>query len=148
MSYIDAAQRVPVFEVAQHRGQPVQKSRGASGGSCACPNPACAAVRRHCKRGDKRGAVGIRRDGLGWRCFTCNAAGDALDFVAYALAGCRLRDADADGRAKVRAWFEAEYGVASAPPAPRPAPAPAAPPNYPPAAEVRRLLERCVGVTA
>ncbi len=144
MSWIDAAQHVPVFEVAQHFGA-AQKGRGASGGSCACP--ACGAQKRHTKTGDKRGAVGIRRDGLGWRCFSCDASGDALNLVAYVLAGCRLRDADSDGRAKVRAWFEAEYGTASAPPAPRPAPAPAAP-NYPPAAEVHRLLSRCVGVTA
>lgn len=141
----DVGQGVPVFEVAQDHGQPVQKSRGADSGSCACP--ACGAQKRHTKTGDKRGAVGIRRDGLGWRCFQCDASGDALDLVAYALAGCRLRDADADGRAKVREWFEGQYGATSAPRAPRPAPA-AAPPNYPPAAEVHRLLSRCVGVTA
>lgn len=110
MSWIELHRDAQVIEVAPCLGLLVSRSRGASGGSCACS--ACGAERRHTKSGDKRGAVGIRRDGRGWRCFQCDASGDALDFVAYALTGRRLRDADADGRAKVREWFEGDQGRA------------------------------------
>ncbi len=58
-----------------------------TGGAASTRCPACGAPTRHPNRKDRRGAVGIRKDGRGWRCFECDASGTALDFAAHALLG-------------------------------------------------------------
>lgn len=50
------------------------------------PCPACGAINRHPSRRDKRGAVGLTPDGLGWRCHACDAHGDAVALAAWAVA--------------------------------------------------------------
>lgn len=132
--WIERHRSARVLDVAQRLGLAVFRSRGASGGSMACP--ACGAMRRHSKAGDKRGAAGVRREGNGWRCFQCDASGDALDAVAYALVGQRLRNADADQRTAVRLWLDEER------PSPVSAPAVLPPPlEYPDGSELRVFFE-------
>lgn len=136
MTWLDDAARVPVVEVAARLGQEVR--RHASSSSCPCP--ACGVDRRHKSRGDRRGAVGIPHKPGGWRCFECEAGGDAIDFVAYALAGARFRDLPASRRPDVRTWFEGAPGRAWSR---VPAAAAAQEPDYPPLAEVGALWASC-----
>ncbi len=70
------------------------------------------------KRDGRRGAVFVGRDGA-WHCYRCDAVGDGLDYLSYALTGKRLRDTSPEQRATVRDWC----GEA-APPQPAPAPRP------------------------
>lgn len=63
------------------------------------PCPACNAERR--SSSDRRPPVGLRPDGQGWRCFTCDVSGDALDIAAWVREGARLKDLDHDGKARV-----------------------------------------------
>ena len=53
------------------------------------PCPACGAETRHTKTRDRRSAVGVRPDRLGWRCFQCDASGDAVTLAAYLVTGDR-----------------------------------------------------------
>jgi len=53
-----------------------------TGGRGLSPCPSCGATTRHPSRGDRRGAVGVRPDGTGWRCFQCEAGGDAVTLAA------------------------------------------------------------------
>lgn len=53
------------------------------------PCPACSAAKRHPSRRDRRGAVGVRRDGLGWRCFECEETGDAITLASWCVLGKR-----------------------------------------------------------
>lgn len=85
---------------------------------CISPCPACNAVTRHPGNNDKRGAIGVRPDQTGWRCFVCDASG-----TAYALA----RYADNDNAARDV-----------------PAPEPTPPPTYPPRTELGALMAACV----
>jgi hypothetical protein len=149
---------VLVLAVAAELGRESQVARGASGGSVyGCP--ACGADRRHSKTGDKRGAVGIERDGKGWRCFQCDASGDALHFVAYALHGHRFNELADTGKAAVRDWCCRWLGLddsSSITPRAKPVSRPVAPPKaraepepvYPPAGEVTRFWGSCVRVDA
>jgi len=151
--WVDRMRSATVLEVARELGLPIAPARGASGGALYhCP--ACDAERRHAKSRDKRGAVGVRRDGFGWRCFQCDASGDALDLVALALEGRRLPDLHDTGKATVREWcvrwLGLEAGTPSSPrprPLARPAPVVEPAPTYPPAAEVDALWAACVAVT-
>jgi hypothetical protein len=52
------------------------------------PCPACGAGRRHPKRHDRRGAIGLTGNDQGWRCHECGAGGDALDLAAWLSIGC------------------------------------------------------------
>jgi len=79
------------------------------------PCPACGEE----KRDGRRGAVFVGRDGA-WKCYRCEACGDGLDYLSYALTGHRLRDTDPVQRQTVREWC----GEA-APPPPVPTPRPA-----------------------
>lgn len=96
----------------------------------ACPS--CKADRRG--RSDRRGAVGVGRDEMSWRCFLCSAGGTGLDFASYHLHGHNPRDCTSDERRALRGWI-ADRGwcsppgtrndasvVAPPPPAPRPPP--------------------------
>ncbi len=65
-----------------HRGERTRAVRGC---------PACGQMTRHQKSHDRRGAVGITSNGMGWRCFQCDASGSALDFAAWASTGRRLK---------------------------------------------------------
>lgn len=51
------------------------------------PCPACTSEKRHPSRHDRRGAIGLTRDGGGWRCFECDAHGDAVTLAAWITAG-------------------------------------------------------------
>lgn len=114
------------------------------------PCPACAAATRHPKRGDRRGAVGVTRDGQGWRCFECDASGDAVSLAAYVAIG-RVPDAGDLAWRDVRASLAAAGLCAPFPggPAPKvrrlpppPPPAPPSPPRRPPAASVLETWAR------
>jgi len=93
MPWLDEARR-PVGEVAEALGLDGDPRRG-----FACP--AC----REERRDRTRFAIGLRRDGAGWRCHRCGEGGDAIDLVAWHLGGARFRDLGAEDRGRVRAWF-------------------------------------------
>lgn len=155
MSWLDAARDLPVAAVAEAFA--LEPGRPASGHpTFACP--ACGAETRHSKSHDHRGAVGLTRDGLGWRCHQCSAGGDALDLVAHAVGGARLRDlaqADRD-RVRVRlldAFPEVDdSGTGSTRPRPAPQRARGAretpTPSYPPPDELAGLWAASRPVTA
>jgi len=119
------------------------------------PCPACQAPRRHTKTGDHRGAVGLTPDGLGWRCFQCDAGGDAVTLAAFVALG-RVPGSGDPGWREVAAFCETHGLCTPSTPgtsprprarvvaAPPPAPAPAL--LRPPAAEVAALWAACVPV--
>ena len=120
------------------------------------PCPVCGAERRHTKTRDKRGAVGPRPDGKGWRCFQCDASGDVLDFVAAQRHGKRWRELGSSAKTEVRDWclrwlgmstLSSNYGDA----VPRTRTSPIissaeTPPTYPPPNEIEAFWNRCVRV--
>lgn len=146
--WIDQIRDTPVAEVAEKLGYEVK--RGPTASHCACP--VCGAERRHTKSRDKRGAVGMPH-GAGWRCWQCEAAGDAMDFVSYHLGDAKFRELDQERREAVKEWF----GVSE--PGPAAEPARKGPPrlakqtldvgwenadaNYPPIGEVEALWGSC-----
>lgn len=147
--WVQAMRDVSVLDVARALGFPVSRPSGSSGGSVyGCP--ACGAERRHPSRRDRRGAIGVRHDGRGWRCFECQVAGDALDLVACRLGGRRLRDLSDADCAQVREWCARYARIECA--TPRPMRSPASPeqrdPCYPPADEISRLWRAAPAVTA
>jgi hypothetical protein len=114
------------------------------------PCPLCVAEARGST--DKRGPIGIRPDGRGWRCHRCQADGDAVALVAARVLG-RVKPEGADDWAAVRAWCAGaglcEGRTAGAAPRvalrPIPAPRPPAPPVRVPSAELLALWD---GATA
>lgn len=146
--WIDALGREHVLVVASALGLEVQKPRGASGGSCSCP--ACGAERRHPSRQDRRLAVGVRSDGLGWRCYQCDASGDQLHLAALALERGKWGELTADQKTRVRTWAVDWLRLASTSlsdlrdSAMRPG---VAEPTFPPSDEVADLWSRCGPVT-
>jgi hypothetical protein len=148
--WLERMREMSVSAVAAELGRSVAPPRGASGGHVyGCP--ACSADRRHTKAGDKRGAIGIAQNGRGWRCFQCDAAGDAIDFVACALRGRKLSDLGDAGKAEVRDWCQRWLRLDGSGVHRRPAPSPPPPeprrePVYPPADEVEALWSACVPV--
>jgi hypothetical protein len=141
----------PIPRVARELGLRTTRARGASGGALVgCP--ACGVERRHASRADRRGAVGVRRDGLGARCFACGTGFDALDLVAFHLGGARLRDLPDHRRIEVREWFQRRAGggytapsLGAEPPEPPPPLSTAAElkSEYPPHEEVSALWHAC-----
>ncbi len=123
-----------VLPVARALGLAVTPPRGSAGGALHCP--ACNAERRHTKSGDRRLACDVTRNGLGWRCYQCDASGNALDAVAYRMRGERYRELGDAARDDVRAWCAREWpDVAELlDAAARRAPAPALPPLPAPSA--------------
>lgn len=117
VEWVDRMRGARVLEVAAALGIEARPPRGSDGGAFPCP--ACGAERRHTKTGDKRPAAGVRSDGHGWRCFQCDASGDALDLVALELHGRRLPELADDRKADVRAWCGRFLGIdpAAKPPA-------------------------------
>ena len=51
------------------------------------PCYACNATQRSSK--DTRGPIGLRPDGLGWKCFACEQTGDVIDLVSFSVFGCK-----------------------------------------------------------
>jgi 5S rRNA maturation endonuclease (ribonuclease M5) len=98
------------------------------------PCPACRQETRHRKTNDKRGPIGIRRDGMGWHCFQCEEGGDAVTLASW-LCGEK-------GQVNSRVHEACEKaGLIGLRPIQR-APQPVAQqqPNYPPETEVQHLL--------
>lgn len=147
--WVDRLGREHVLEVARALGLETREPRGASGGQAACPS--CGAALRHPSRHDRRLAVGIRREGRGWRCYECDAHGDQLHLVAIALEGHRWDELGADGKARVKAWVVEWLHIGQSPSS---TPTPKrlevlpldAPPVYPPQDEVLALWDRAVPV--
>lgn len=142
-SWIDRVRDMPVADVATRLGYEVR--RGPSSSSCKCP--ACGTERRHRKTRDRRGSVGMPHGG-GWRCFTCDASGDAIDFAAYHIGGGRYRDLESGRRDEVRDWFDpCSRTVAQPAPRLRKQELSVAWENadtaYPPTGEVEALWESC-----
>lgn len=123
MSWLDDARR-PVPEVALALGLAGDARRG-----FACP--AC----REERRDARRGAIGLRRDDAGWRCFRCDASGDAIDLASWHLGGARFRELAAPDRQAVRAWFSQDTPSRF----PHPSPGECRVPVRPPRAEVEAL---------
>jgi len=144
--WIEAVRGTSVLAVAAALRLKTSPPRGTSGGSVyGCP--ACSAERRHAARRDRRGALGVRRDGIGFRCMDCDVSGDAIDLVALVLRGRRFSELRGDALGEVRRWFEEFAGLelSSAVATRTPVPPPPAPPvSYPPEAEVREFYDRCV----
>ncbi len=114
----------------------------------ACPS--CRATTR--AAGDRRGPVGVTGSGGGWRCHRCQAGGDGADLVAWALAGCRSREATAEQADETRAWAAERGLVAPDPASPAtarsmayvpPAPRVEAPPRYPSAEQLADVRAAC-----
>lgn len=160
-AWIDGMRRASVLDVAARLGYACAPPRGSCAGVVyRCP--ACGAQReRHGERDVYRGAtgVGMHPSGHGWRCFACDASGDAIDFAALALGGKRYHDASKTARHGVRAWCLDFLGLDGAaagdsggtrptPAASTPAPAPAspiAPPTRPPQDHLAYLWQRAAG---
>ena len=76
------------------------------------PCPSCGEEVRGSE--DRRGPVGVRGDGKGWRCFRCDAAGDGLELATLVWTGSRLRELTPEQRSQVRdkaaamGWCDAE----------------------------------------
>ena len=132
-SWVKRMRGESIIAVAARLGRNVALPKGASRGSVyGCP--VCNAERRHTKTNDKRGAIGVHRSGAGWRCWQCNATGDAVALVALVLTGNR----DIAG---AREWCTEWLGDPHRPvresiPA-RP------PPEYPPTRELEALWSEC-----
>lgn len=143
-AWIEHIRHTPVLTIATALGLRTQPARGASGGSIfGCP--ACAATRRHPSRRDRRGAIGVRRDGRGWQCHECTQTGDGLDLISWARFGRRCSALSESQLAELRTWVRDRLlGGSSAAFPPAPPAEPAAPPHYPDENEVAALLERCV----
>lgn len=108
------------------------------------PCPACGELRRG--SGDRRGPVGLTRDGRGWRCMRCDASGSAVDLAVLVVLGHTPGDRNEWG--KVRAAC-VERGLADSPGCPAgarkpfPPARPPAPPARPPLGEVEALWRAC-----
>lgn len=107
------------------------------------PCPACGAGNRHPSRRDKRGAVGLTPDGLGWRCHECDAHGDAVTLAAWAIAQ-NPRPSDWQ---PVRAALAGGLAVPLEHPS-RVLPAAPALPVRPPKAELEAIWRACLALDA
>ncbi len=138
-----------VLAVAAALGLTVSDRRGGGIGPC----PVCDAPLRHTKRHDRRLAIGVRPDGQGWRCFQCEAGGDAIALAAAVTTGSTKPSSWADvlGRcaaaelcdASPASGFAHAYRQARRSPVSPPHPLP---PNRPPLGEVQGLWKRCRSV--
>lgn len=135
-----------VLDVAEALGLETQESRGASGGSFACP--VCGAETRHASRGDRRLACGVRGDGSGWSCFECGQSGGVHDLIGCALFKIRWRDLGKSGKENVRGWATTflENKPTRTVDRPERKVKAKAPPRYPPVEDVAWLLAQCVRV--
>lgn len=142
----EALERERITDVAIALGFVVTPPRGAGGGTIA-PCPACDAAKRHTKRHDRRGAIGIRRDGRGARCFQCDEGYTPSSLVCWKLCGRPWKQLADHERDRVRDWVERYTGGAIARPRPvklHDVSPPA--PEYPPLADVAALWGCCMPV--
>lgn len=147
-SWLEEMRRAHVFEVAAALGCAVADPKHASGGAFG-PCPACDRELRHERRGDRRLACGIRREGNGWRCFACDVSGDALHLVAMVLTQRRFGELDDAARADVRTWCASFLRMELEQPERRTVTAAAmVAPIYPPAEEVTSLWRSCSPVSS
>jgi len=136
MGWIDDVKaRAPVMAVADACGLRVTRGAGLT------PCLACNAEQRGSD--DRRGPVGARTDGNGWRCFRCDASGDSIDLAAMRWGGGRLRELSPEQRQVVRercaelGWCSTDdaapagAGRAAPPRVQRAAPPPAPAPRQP-----------------
>jgi hypothetical protein len=72
----------PVAQIGESLGLAF-RPRPAPGSLAPCPG--CGATRRGTD--DRRGPVGLTRDGLGWRCHRCDAHGSSVDLAALLVLG-------------------------------------------------------------
>lgn len=154
MTWFDRVRDVDLLQACEEIRLEV---RGDRGGPC----PACGAERR--SESDRRGPVSIDLGRRVWRCMACEAAGGALELVTFQLHRSGWRELSESGKADVRAWIAARFGihddrpgprgdarptpVAPPPARPRPPQRFADPPRRPPAAEVAALWAACGPVT-
>lgn len=105
-AWIDGMRSVPVEDVARRLGAVVNlRSKHAS------PCPVCGRERRNGSTpGERRGALQLY--GSRWHCFPCDVSGDAIDFVAFRIAGRRFRDLDSSRKRETREWCEGFLGIA------------------------------------
>ncbi len=150
-TWIDDVLAHGVQAVAEGLGLAVSDRPGHGAGPC----PACGAETRHPSRRDRRGAIGFRPDGCGWRCHQCDTAGDGVDLVAFSTLGKRPAAGDREAWRQVRAraaaagLCERSDGRANIPQS-RPLPSPvaiAAALKRPPADEVAALWNSARPVT-
>lgn len=140
--WIDDLREQPLVDVALAAG--MQEFPGRSWGPCPC----CGAEARG-SHDQRRGPVGFRPDGRGWRCHVCHTTGDVVALVAAA----------ATGQARPDTWeivhsFAAGRGLCAsldgtvriAAPRPRPARPPSPPPTRPPLDEVLAVWDSAVAV--
>lgn len=133
-SWIDRLGPLSVPDVAERLGLTPLPGRSWS------PCGHCGAEQRGSS--DRRGPIGVRADGRGWRCHRCAVSGDGLALVALVLTGS-TRPLD---WSPVRAWLEGRAMIPDRPLPARAAPPPA-PPRRPPLAEVTALWGASSGVT-
>ncbi len=98
--WIQQAEKIAVSEVATRLG--LQSMRGNSVGPC----PNCNALERGSK--DKRGAIGLRTDNVGWKCHRCGAGGSGIDLVSFHVGGAKFNQLTQINKKKVQVWFEGE----------------------------------------
>jgi hypothetical protein len=153
-AWVEGMRGRSVLEVARALGLHVSERKP----GWVSPCPACGRERRNASTpGEKRGAVGVRRDGGGWKCFPCGASGDALGLVAYQLGGAKLGELSDARKAEVREWCSRFLGLDTSAPTRRaaaplrrvrpPEPERTAEPVYPPAEELAAVWAACVPVT-
>lgn len=103
---IEAARRAPLLEVAAALGHRIGRRRDIY----VCP--ACGREKRNASTpSEKRGAIGVRTDLLGGRCFPCGQGFDSIDFAAFSLHQRKLADLDDDRRREVLAWLAGFLGL-------------------------------------
>lgn len=122
---IEALRLRPVLSLGESLG--LAAGRGALG-----PCPACGATRRG--RQDRRAPIGVYQAGTRWKCNACQAGGDGIDLLAWALCGRGVAQMSREDWSKIRAWDGADLPPRTA------APVPAAP-RWPPHGEVRRVWD-------
>lgn len=95
MAWIEEVkERVNVVAAAEAVG--LRQTRG----SGLAPCPSCKTEQRGSD--DRRGPVGTRPDGQGWRCFRCDATGDQIDMLALGWLGGRMRELTPEQRTQLR----------------------------------------------
>lgn len=133
MSWLDEAKRLTIRRAASEAGLKTHRS------SMECP--ACGAT----KRGTRDRRLPVSFGALGWRCWACDASGDALDVLAYRVTGARLTG-DRDQLDRLRQDLESrglisEQGTrpsrpSRAPTRPEPPPEPEPSESWPPLDEI------------
>lgn len=90
---------MPLIDIASALG--IEAKHGRSLAPC----PGCNADVRGYSSGDRRGPIGLTADTQGWRCHRCDAAGDAIDLVAYSVGQARLGDLDDADKRRVHQFY-------------------------------------------